>query len=177
MRVLGYLLITLGFLAGAYFATVDEIEVPRGPFLIALAVAVIGVVLARWATKQEAQHEDRLTSDMGVLEESLVRLAARGRQLETEKESINVYDYRHQIDDDFREDLASFADARESIAHTHGLQAYADVMNHFAAAERYLNRVWSASTDGYVDEAQTFIAKASSQLDNTLESFQKLGRA
>lgn len=175
MKALGYILITVGFLAGAYYTTVHETEVPRMPFAIALVVGVIGVVLARWATKQHAQHEDRLTTNMGVLEESLARLVERGRQLEADKATVNVYDYRRRIDDEFRADLANFAAARESIAHTHGLQAYADVMNHFAAAERYLNRVWSASTDGYVDEAQIFIGKASSQLDDTLETFRSLG--
>ena len=38
------------------------------------------------------------------------------------------------------------------MIHVFGMQNYADVMSNFAAGERYINRVWSASTDGYVDE-------------------------
>jgi hypothetical protein len=36
-------------------------------------------------------------------------------------------------------------------------------MNHFAAGERYLNRVWSASVDGYVDECRAYIGHAREQ--------------
>jgi hypothetical protein len=56
-------------------------------------------------------------------------------------------------------------EARKSIAHRFGLQAYADVMNPFAAGERYINRVWSASTDGYIDEAHTYLDMAREQFD------------
>ena len=50
-----------------------------------------------------------------------------------------------------------------------GLQSFADVMNPFAAGERYLNRVWSASTDGYIDEAHTYVTKAREQFELALE--------
>ncbi len=33
-------------------------------------------------------------------------------------------------------------------------------MSDFAAGERYLNRVWSASADGYVEEAKSYIHRA-----------------
>ena len=36
-------------------------------------------------------------------------------------------------------------------------------MSAFAAGERYLNRVWSASADGYVDEAREYIERAREQ--------------
>ena len=42
-------------------------------------------------------------------------------------------------------------------------------MNPFAAGERYLNRVWSASTDGYIDEAHTYVDKAREQFELALE--------
>jgi hypothetical protein len=43
------------------------------------------------------------------------------------------------------------------------LQNYADVMSAFAAGERYINRVWSASTDGYVDEVRSYLERATQQ--------------
>ncbi|MDZ7770818.1 MAG: hypothetical protein U5K38_18035 [Woeseiaceae bacterium] len=36
-------------------------------------------------------------------------------------------------------------------------------MSEFAAGERYINRVWSASADGYDGEAADYIAKAAHQ--------------
>ena len=44
-------------------------------------------------------------------------------------------------------------------------------MSSFAAGERYLNRVWSASTDGYFEEVTTYLSRAYSQF---IEVRQKL---
>ena len=87
---------------------------------------------------------------------------------------VDVYDLRHRIDQTFLEDLDTFVVARESIAHSHGLQAYAEIMNHFAAGERYLNRVWSASTDGYIDECHTYLDKASEQFEEARDMYRAL---
>ena len=47
-------------------------------------------------------------------------------------------------------------------------------MSEFAAGERYLNRVWSASTDGYIDEAHTYLDKARDQFAHANETLQAL---
>jgi hypothetical protein len=70
-----------------------------------------------------------------------------------------------------REDLNDFANARESMKHIFGLQNYADVMSAFAAGERYINRVWSASTDGYVDEVRSYLERATQQFREALALF------
>ncbi len=79
------------------------------------------------------------------------------------------YQVRHLIDDLFMEDLDLFVQSRERIAHRFGLQAYANVMSHFATGERYLNRSWSASTDGYIEEVHTYIGRAREQFQQALE--------
>jgi len=73
-----------------------------------------------------------------------------------------------------REDLNNFANARESMQHVFGLQNYADVMSAFAAGERYINRVWSASTDGYVDEVRNYLNRATEQFREARSLFSKL---
>ena len=45
-----------------------------------------------------------------------------------------------------------------------GLQTYANVMSAFAASERLINRTWSASADGYVDEVRTCLALAEDEM-------------
>jgi hypothetical protein len=70
---------------------------------------------------------------------------------------------RDRIDTGLRPDLIRFADARESMVHLFGLQTYADIMTHFAAGERYINRVWSASADGYDEEAARYLGRAEEQ--------------
>ncbi len=80
---------------------------------------------------------------------------------------------RHRVDELFVEDLEMFVDARESIAHRYGLAAYGEVMSCFAAGERYLNRVWSASADGYIDEVNTYLDKAQEQFSESLEKIHR----
>ncbi len=76
---------------------------------------------------------------------------------------------RHRIDELFSDDLTTFVEARESLTHIYSLQVYADVMSHFASGERYLNRVWSASADGYVDEITAYLDKAQTQFTEALD--------
>jgi len=57
------------------------------------------------------------------------------------------------------------------MQHAFGLQAYADIMSAFAAGERYINRVWTASADGYVDEVMSYLDKAQRQFAEAREVF------
>jgi hypothetical protein len=47
-------------------------------------------------------------------------------------------------------------------------------MSAFAAGERYINRVRSASTDGYVDEVRNYLDRATLQLREARALFVKL---
>jgi len=164
MKKIGYLLITVGFLAGALAATMDKEHVRWDYFITALGAGVVGVGLGRIADRRHARGEGRLGSNIEQVESSLERIVHNLTELNAQKSSINTYDVRHRIDELFIDDLDAFVQARESISHTHGLNAYAEVMSSFAAGERYLNRVWSASADGYIDEVNAY-------LDNALAQF------
>lgn len=174
MKAAGYVLITLGFLVGAYYAVRSPEGVSAGLFLLGLGTGVLGVVLVRVALRQEATHEDRLSADLAILETSLISIVEKVEALQGEKDDLDVYDLRHVIDERFPADLDAFVQARESIGHSFSLQAYADVMSPFAAGERHLNRVWSASTDGYIDEAHTYIGLAKEQFEDALRVFREV---
>jgi hypothetical protein len=75
-----------------------------------------------------------------------------------------------------RPDLIRFVDARESMVHLFGLQAYADIMSHFAAGERYINRVWSSSADGYDVEAARYLGKAEEQFADAQKQLNEAAR-
>ena len=174
MKKLGYLMITLGFLAGALAAVVDKEQIRWDHFALALIVGVAGVVLVRASDKMESRHEGKLASNMQAVETSLDRIVKNVTGLNAEKASVNTYDVRHRIDELFADDLNTFVEARQSIAHTHSLNAYADVMTSFAAGERYLNRVWSASVDGYIDEVNAYLDKAQEQFVETDQKVRQL---
>lgn len=174
MRAIGYILIVGGFLAGAFLAVQDQLTVPVGPFVLALIVGAVGIVMVRWATHRAATHEEHLAANISTIGSSLAQVVEDVEQLEAQKDDIDVYELRHVIDRTFPPHLQAFVEARQSIAHSYGLPAYADVMNSFAAGERNLNRVWSASTDGYIDEAHNYITLAREQMVEALEKFRAL---
>ncbi|HSG82549.1 MAG TPA: hypothetical protein VLC48_09880 [Gemmatimonadota bacterium] len=174
MKRLGYLLITLGFLAAAFYSVRQVEGVPLGPFLASLFLGFVGVVLVRAAQRQLARDTVLQTANIKTIEDSLVQVASDADRLYAEREEFDVYELRHVIDRTFRDNLNTFVEARESIAHTYGLKAYSEVMSQFAAGERYLNRVWSASTDGYIDEAHTYLERARDQFAVALSQFRQL---
>lgn len=106
-----------------------------------------------------------------VLETSLENIVTNLKAIDGRKDKVPTYEMRFEIDKLLRADLTNFADARDSMKHLFGLQAYADIMSSFAAGERYINRVWSASTDGYVDEVLTYVEKSLSQFEHAREEF------
>ena len=67
------------------------------------------------------------------------------------------------------EDIDTFVEARESMIPRLGMQRYADIMSPFANGERLLNRAWSASADGYVDEVRSCVATACLELEKAAE--------
>ena len=177
MKLIGYLLIVAGFLAGAFVAVEQTVAVAWPRYLVVLGAGVAGLVLVRVALFRASRQEEHLTGNLRTLRERLARLVENAEALDRDKTTIDVYDLRHHVDGKFRDDLEAFADARESLAHRFGLQTYAEVMTHFAAGERHLNRVWSASTDGYIDEAHAYVEKAREQLGEALARLRALAPA
>ena len=136
-------------------------------YVPALAAGVLGVAIIRATRARQSKTEHHVAANIETVETTLARIATNIQKLNVEKDSINTYNMRHRIDELLVDDLSSFVDARESIAHRYGLAAYGEVMSSFAAGERYLNRVWSASADGYIDEVNAYLDKALAQFVET----------
>lgn len=176
MGVLGFILTTAGFLAGAFLTSLDHETVRWGLFVPAMAVGLLGVYLLKSAGRAHARSDEVLASNRLDLEQSLAAITENLEVLEQGKDRIPPYELRFEIDRRFREDITRFVEARATISHIYGLQTYADIMSAFAAGERYLNRVWSASADGYVDEAREYIARALEQFREAREKLQTATR-
>lgn len=169
MKVVGFLMVTAGFIAAALAAVVDEDAVQWLWYIPALAVGAAGVAAIRIDDARHSRTEHHVAANIETVVSSLERVAANIKRLDADKHSVDTYDMRHRIDELFAEDLERFVAARESIAHRHGLAAYGDVMTRFAAGERYLNRVWSASADGYIDEVNEYLDRAREQFAASLD--------
>lgn len=174
MKSIGFILVTVGFIAAALAAVVDENVVRWMWYIPALGVGIAGIVFIKMEHTVQNKAEYHVAARIETVDSSLERIAANIDKLNAEKHSINTYDMRHRIDELFVDDIDRFVDARESIAHRYGLAAYGEVMSMFAAGERYLNRVWSASADGYIDEVNAYLEKAREQFIESLNKIRQL---
>ena len=163
MKVSGALLLVIGFLLGAYATALDVEATNWAMFLPAALAAGAGVLMIKRSTRGEARAEHVLTANRAELGESLGNIIGALEDMSASEGDIETDALRLEIDRRLRDDLRRFADARESMVHLFGLQVYADVMSAFAAGERYVNRVWSASADGYRHEAVTYLHRAATQ--------------
>lgn len=177
MQPLGKLLVILAFLSGAFLASLDPLKVNWGLFVPVVLAGILGIVFHKKAEAAAAKHSDVLQSNRADMERSLENILNNLEELNGRKDKVPTYDMRFEIDRIFREDLIAFAEARDSMKHIFGLRAYADIMSSFAAGERYINRVWSASTDGYVDEVLLYVEKSLNQFRHAKEEFEKAAAA
>jgi hypothetical protein len=174
MKALGYGLIAVSFLTSSLVAVRQTVEIQWTWFVPLCLLGVVGIVLVRTAIRQKATAVEQVAANISTIHDSLHSVVKKVTQLNLEKSGINTYDMRHRIDELLVDDLTSFADAREAIGLKYGLQNYADVMSHFAAGERYINRVWSASADGYIDEVNTFMEKVEVQFSEAFSRVEHL---
>ena len=164
MKSIGFFLLVVGFLFGAFATALDVENVNWTLFAIAAVGAGLGLTLIKRAATAHAKSDEVLELNRGELRESISNVVRDLAEIcsTTSGPGVNL---REAIDLRLRNDLRRFADARESMVHLFGLQTYADIMSHFAAGERYINRVWSASADGYDEEAEVYLVKAARQFE------------
>jgi len=172
MKNLGYFLVAAGFLGGAYVTSLDVQNVDWRIFGVMAAAAVVGLIIYKQQVGALARSEEVLEVNRIELRESIANVVEDLRDI-NEGELTQGAVLRDRIDLKLREDLRRFADARESMVHLFGLQTYADIMSNFAAGERYINRVWSASADGYDEEANAYLKKAAGQFDAARQQLMK----
>lgn len=162
MKNIAYLLLAGGFLVGAYATALDAQNVDWTLFGVAALVAIAGVMIAKRANRAHATSGTVLETNRKELNESIDNIV-RDLGNMTAGTAAKGEELRDWIDEKLRPDLRRFVDARQSMVHLFGLQTYADIMSDFAAGERYINRVWSSSADGYDAEAATYLGRAAQQ--------------
>ncbi len=176
MKSLGRTFLIAGFLASAFATALHVYETNWLIFVPAALLAVCGVVMIKRQSSSEARSEEVLTANKAELTSSLQNIVTSLDELIGQGQFASV-ELRDGIDDRVRLDLQRFADARESLIHLFGMQTYANIMSEFAAGERYVNRVWSASADGYDKEASDYLERAIQQFRDANEQLQQAERA
>ena len=175
MKGSGYFLLVAGFLAGAFATTLNVEHVNWTMFALAALAAIAGLLMVKRAESAHARSDSVLEVNRNELRESIHNIVRDIEGLSYgDDEGVSL---RDDIDLKLRNDLRRFADARESMVHLFGLQAYADIMSSFAAGERYINRVWSSAADGYGAEATTYLKKAAKQFADAQRQLMKAADA
>ena len=172
MNGFGFLLLAAGFLAGAYSTALDIESTNWTMFFPAAIVAIVGVLMIKRQASGVATSESVLTANRTELRESLRSIVRNLDELISAGASVATEDLRNEVDQRLRDDLRRFAAARESLVHLYSLQTYADIMSEFAAGERYVNRVWSASADGYDGESRTYLERAVRQFREAVKQLE-----
>ena len=142
-------------------------SVDWGPYGACAGLMLAGMLLRHLASgetpEQEAAHGERIDVLAQSLDELVTRVGALAR-IDDEQELAGLH---RRIDAEVVEHFNRFVEARESMIPRFGMQRYADVMSPFALGERLVNRAWSASVDGYVDEVRSCVAQAASALSQS----------
>ena len=156
MKNFGYILVTIGFILASLVSVTDIFEVEWKYFALSMLVSIVGIFLIKSIEKSETGNAETLSTNMKNIEESLEHIVSGVKKIRSDINPENPQQVRIKIDALLPVYLEEFVVARKTIGHVYGLNEYANVMNFFATAERYLNRVWSASTDGYIDEVTIY---------------------
>lgn len=156
----------VGFLGGAYVVVAQEDSVNWTHYIIAMAVMFAGLIASRIAAKDSASSEGANQASLETLRASLARIRDTVGTFVGIEDDQALTEVHERIDGELVEDLGEFVESRESMIRLFGMQTYADIMSAFATGERLINRTWSASADGYVDEVKKCLRQAQAEFEN-----------
>jgi len=172
-RNAGQVLMWAGFIAAAVVSTRQAGAIDWTDYAGTFAIGAVGVAILRATAKRSAGEHSAVSMGLAALAGSLENIRDWLREQVRNRESIGVYEIHGRIDEQIAPELRAFADGREAIIDAAGLEIYAAVMSEFATAERTINRAWSASADGYVDEVWLCLERAEMLISDAAATLEK----
>lgn len=131
---------------------------------LAMLIAIGGVLLLRASNRATQLNSESMQGQFSTLNAAIVSLVEKLQTLDTNFDKMIPEEIVEFIDDQCVIHFNDFADSRNTITRRFGLTAFAEIMSEFATGERYINRAWSASADGYIDEAKSSVKRCLSHL-------------
>jgi hypothetical protein len=125
--------------------------------VVGLVLIAIGIVVQRTG---KAASDEAARMGLAGLDALLERVVKDADGLGEAIGTIELGALHARVDELLTGPVTDFAEGRQALIDVFGIGPYAEVMGPFSHAERYLNRAWSASADGYRDEAETYARKA-----------------
>jgi hypothetical protein len=133
-------------------------------YALAMLVAFGGVFVLRASNRTADLINENFHGQYSMLSSAIFELVEKLQTLDTNFDNMIPEEIVDFIDDQCVVHFNDFADSRNTITQRYGLTAFAEIMSEFATGERYINRAWSASADGYVDEAKSSVKRSLSHL-------------
>ena len=173
MRITGYIFVVISFLVGAFLVSVNKTQVDWGYFIPFLILGFIGIALIRIGQHKSTHAEEAVKENISDLESSVDNVIVNLKKISQKKEQLSVDDFHDEIDEHIADHLQRFVEARQTLIHVYDLKTYGFIMSDFAGGERYINRIWCASVDGYIDEVNEYLEKAELQFGEVRKKLQK----
>lgn len=143
-------------------------------FVLATIGLFTGAMLLRRASAKSLAQQTKDDRKSEAAPATLLKTALdRVRQLQREIATMHNVDARaeriiHTLDELHEQAFEPFVAARPALVNQYGMSGYAQIMDRFAAAERQLNRAWSAAADRVLNEAELCIEQALQPLEDAL---------
>lgn len=144
----------------------------RWVFIGGLGIMVVGVALMRGARTAAALAATQAKVDGDELTpvEELESLVTRVRALAAASAGLSRDDLLAGCDDLLTGPVFAFGAAADQLRAALGGRAYARVMSSFSTGERRLSRAWSASADGYREEAVASLSECVEPFEAALDA-------
>ncbi len=158
---------------------VEEFALARweGKWLFALGVLGLGLgaFIVRYAAR--AALADAPDAETRTPSAILAEIRAGVERVRTRLQRPGAVDQDGLLSDlgiVVEDQLPAFPAGRDRMVARFGLGGYAALMDRFAAAERQLHRAWSATADGYLEEAAECVERGASLLVESQEELERL---
>lgn len=152
------------------WAKAFQVDVPLT--LVSLVVLAVGIALGHATRRKAAQSEG--AGSLAAAREALASVGGAVDSLQGKLDSLDTGALHAEIDAIVSGPVTDFVENRNALTIAHGVGGYAAVMGPFAQGERYLNRAWSATTDGYRDEAVEYTRRAGPAIGEALDVLKRL---
>lgn len=166
-----YLGMTVAMLGGATWPAPRWSIVAGG-----ILILCVGIAWARVAQKKRATAAAGASSEraVDVVKAALDQALSRTRALRSSAADAPFDQVTTECEAIVRECVERVAGQQESLSREFGFSGYAQVMTPFAAAERWLNRAWSAASDTHRPEVRASLDRAIEHIDEAIAECGKL---
>jgi hypothetical protein len=148
--------------------------------VVALGILILcaGIAWARLAQCRRTQEGSNAGGERAieVMKTALASAQSRTKALRESAQSTALDQVAKECEAIVRDCVEAVAAQQESLSRIYGCAGYAQVMTPFAAAERWLNRAWSAASDTHRPEVLASLDRAIKHIDEALGECAMLAR-